>query len=98
MRLLLGKLCPIRNASCSCHLEDEECSGGGVRKSSRERCSFLCGRWTAKDLRLKYLSVDGLNYVWTKVAVMGGTVKLGNCEPYEEKRIGDAARYKTEGL
>ena len=88
----MGKLCPIRNASCSCHLEDEECSGGGVRKSSRERCSFLCGRWTAKDLLLNYLPIYGLNYVWTKVAVMGGTVKLGNCEPYEEKRIGDAAR------
>jgi hypothetical protein len=86
----------MRNASCSCHLEDEECSGGGVRKSSREWCSVLCGRWTAKDLLLKYLSVDGLNYVWTKVATMCGTVKIGYCERFEEKKIGGAARWETE--
>ena len=92
MGLLLGKLCPIRNASCKWHLQDEECRGGGVRKSSRERCSFLCGSCTAKDLLLMYLSVDDLNYVWSKVATMGGTVKTGYREPYEEKRIGGAAR------
>jgi hypothetical protein len=50
----------------------------------------------SQGLPLKYLSVAGLNYVWTKVAAMGGTVNQGYCEQYKEKRIGDAARCKTE--
>jgi hypothetical protein len=51
----------------------------------------------SQGLLLKYLSVAGLNYVWTKVAAMGGTVNQGYCRRYEEKRIEGAARYKTEG-
>ena len=51
----------------------------------------------SQGLLLKYLSVGGLNYVWTRVAAMGGTVNIGYCGLYEEKRIGDAARYETEG-
>jgi len=73
----LQMLCPMRNASCKCRPEDEECSGGGARKSSRERCSFLCGRLTAKNLLLKYLPICGFNYVWTKVAALGGDRETG---------------------